>query len=286
MSGSGVSRRSGIRLAAAAAAALALRAPLPAQIPSASRPPRPAWLVEGVPDTVWVLAERASSEADEGRARALLRDAEREARAAVAAHPDDPGRRFGLAVVLGRRANAEGGRTKVRAASELHRELEALLVLDPEHARARHMLGRLHAGVLRMNGAVRWIATRLLGGGALRAASWEEAERNLAFAESRDPAVADHHLQLANLYRDTGRPRLALREVEHVLALPASAPSEREVREEAARLGEALRDGAGGADLPGAVRPVAPQAPPGEGWSGPASPGPVRPPPRDRSALR
>ena len=49
----------------------------------------------------------------------------------------------------------------------------------------------------------RWIATRLLGGGELRKATWEEAERNLAFAEERAPGVSEHHLQLANLYADT-----------------------------------------------------------------------------------
>jgi len=204
-----------------------------AQEPGEPPRERPAWVVDGVPDKVWLLVEASSATDDHGQVKDLLEEAEIHARAAVEGHESDVGRRFALAVVLGMRANEEGGRTKVHAASSLHVELEAILGLDPDHARARHMLGRLHAGVRRMNRITRWIATNILGGGELRKATWKEAERNLAFAEKHAPEVADHHLQLACLYRDTGRPELARQELEHVLALPASSPLERAVRQEA-----------------------------------------------------
>jgi tetratricopeptide (TPR) repeat protein len=223
-----------------ATVALAFSEVLVGQSITADTDARPAWAVEGVPDTVWILVESAKAEPDGDRGKALLRAAEAQAREAVLAEPDDVGRRFALAVVLGSRAEREGGKTKIKAAAELHRELVAILERDPEHARAHHMLGRLHAGVRRMNPAVRWIATRLLGGAVLADASWEEAERHLAFAEQRAPEVADHHLQLANLYRDTGRPELALEEVAHVLALPATSATERAVREEALELARTL----------------------------------------------
>lgn len=201
---------------------------------------RPAWVVPGVPDTLWVLVEGALAQEDEGRMKALLKEAEALARGGVTERDTVVARRFALAVVLGLRAEREGGRTKVGAASALHSELEAILALDPEHARARHMLGRLHAGVLRMGRVTRWIATNLLGGGELKKATWEEAERNLLFAEQRDPQVPDHHLQLANLYRDTDRPELALQEVEHVLALPAVSAMEKLVHAQARELRDEL----------------------------------------------
>ena len=84
-----------------------------------------------------------------------------------------------------------------------------------------------------MGRVTRWIATNLLGGGELKKATWKEAERNLVFAEQRDPDVPDHHMQLANLYRDTHRPELALREVDHVLVLSAVSPMEELVHAEA-----------------------------------------------------
>jgi hypothetical protein len=214
--------------------ALPLRGQAPTAAPAGSA--AAAWVVAGVPDTVRALVEAAYATDDAGQAKELLKEAEIHARAATGDHEDDVGRRFALAVVLGLRADREGGRTKVLAAAELKKELDAILILDPEHARAHGMLGRLHAGVRRMNRVTRWVATNLLGGGELKKATWEEAEGNLAFAEKHAPEVPDHHLQLANLFRDTGRPELALVEVGHVLALPAVSPMELAVRAEAQRL--------------------------------------------------
>lgn len=212
--------------------------PLPDLRPAALD--RPPWAAVGVPDTVWLLAEAHAAADDDDQAKAILREAETLARQALDGYESDVGRRFALAVVLGMRADIEGGRTKVRAASEMNVQLDTILELDPEHARARHLLGRLHAGVRRMNRITRWVATNLLGGDALKAATWEEAERHLAFAEERIPEVAEHHLQLANLYRDTDRRDLALVEVEHVLGLPATTPMEIDTREEALELKERL----------------------------------------------
>ncbi len=201
---------------------------------------RPAWVVEGVPDSVWMLVE-ASSEADEeDRRKDLLKQAETHARAAIEGHADDVERRLALAVVLGFRTDIEGGRTQVNTASELHRELDAILEFDPQHARARHMLGRLHAGVRRMNWMTRWIATNLLGGGELKKATWETAEENLSFAEQQAPEVSDHHLQLAALYADTDRTELALQELEHVFQLSPVSPIERALWDEALDVKEEL----------------------------------------------
>jgi len=200
---------------------------------------RPAWAAPGVPAAVWRLVDAASVEGDGDRRKCLLDLAEAEARRAVEEVPDDVGRRFAVAVVLGLRADREGGRTKVRAASGLHDELRGILELDPEHAPARHLLGRLHAGVMRMDRVMRWIATHLLGGGALAEASWEEAERNLSFAEERAPEVLDHHYELARLYQATRREDLAVGELLHVLQRPARSAMEEAV---AAKAEDLLRE--------------------------------------------
>jgi len=194
---------------------------------------RPDWAGESVPDTVVALVALATDAPEGDTRKALLRLAEDEARASVVGHENDLARRYALAVVLGLRANAEGGQTKVRTASDLSDELDAILAVDPAHAGARHMLGRLHAGVRRMNRVTRWIATNLLGGNELKRATWEAAEENLAFAETQAPGVADHHLQLALLYRDTDRRELALAELQHVLQFEATSALEAEVLAEA-----------------------------------------------------
>ena len=199
---------------------------------------RPTWVVDGVPDSVWMLVEASWTSDDKDRRKGLLKQAETHARAASEGHADDVERRFALAVVLASRADIEGGRTRVHLAAEFHREVEVILELDPQHARARHLLGRLYAGVRRTNAITRWIATNLLGGGELKKATWQAAEEHLGFAEQQAPEVSGHHLQLAALYVDTDRLELALQELEHVFQLPVVSPIERFVWDEALEMKE------------------------------------------------
>ena len=196
---------------------------------------RPEWATEIVPDTVVALVERAADTDDSDLRKDLLQEAEQHARASIAG-PDDVGRRYALAVILGLRANAEGGRSKVQAAAALSEELDAILAVEPDHPGARHMLGRLHAGIRRMSRVTRWLATNVMGGDELASATWEAAEENLAYAEEHAPDVADHHLQLALLYRDTGRPELAAEEVAHVLEFEPHNTLEQAVHDEALRV--------------------------------------------------
>ena len=198
---------------------------------------RPTWVVDGVPDSVWMLVEASWTTDDKDRREEILKQAETHARAAEG-HSDDMGRRFALAVVLASRADIEGGQTKVHTAVEFHREVEAILELDPQHARARHLLGRLYAGVRRSNWITRWIATNLLGGGELKKAMWQAAEEHLSFAEQQAPEVSGHHLQLAALFADTDRLELALQELEHVFPWPVVSPIERVVWDEALEVKE------------------------------------------------
>ena len=199
---------------------------------------RPTWVVDGVPDSVWMLVEASWTTDDKDRRKGILKQAETHARAAGEGHSDDVGRRFALAVVLASRADVEGGRTQVRTAVEFQREVEAILEIDLQHARARHLLGRLYAGVRRTNRLTRWMATNLLGGGALKKATWQAAEEHLSFAEQQAPEVSGHHLQLAALYEDTDRLELALQELEHVFPWPVGSPIERAVWDEALEVKE------------------------------------------------
>lgn len=200
-----------------------------------------AWDVAPPPDSIWALVD-AAVEADDDRRKEILREVEASVRAALAEDEASVDRRYALAVVLGARANTEGGQSKVRAAAELHEQLVAILEADPGHVGARHLLGRLHAGVRRMSRVTRWIATNVLGGSELKRATWAAAEENLAYAEARAPDVPDHHLQLALLYRDTGRPALAAEEIRHVMDLQAFTAKDMAAQAEASRVWAELQD--------------------------------------------
>ena len=114
--------------------------------------------------------------------------------------------------------------------------------------------------VRRMGGITRWIATNLLGGGALKQATWETAEENLSFAEQEAPEVSDHHFQLANLYADTDRVELALQEIEHVFQLSPVSPMDRAVWDDALEAKEKLQQRlAGGPESEPGCRRVGPR---------------------------
>ena len=202
----------------------------------------PAWAGAAVPEPIWRMAEAALA-APSGDARlCLLRVAEADARTMLEADTSDVAARYAVAAVLGLRADREEGRDQLRVASALYGELERILAADPEHARARHALGRLQAGVMRMGGLKRWVATRVLDGAILSDASWEAAEANLAFAERVLPDVPDHHYELAHLYGDTGRPELAVEEILHVLGREPRSAMERDTHRKAVALFERLGD--------------------------------------------
>lgn len=132
--------------------------------------------------------------------------------------PDDVGARFRLATVIAVRLELDDG-DEVELAHEVHRHAARIVAADPKHPGAHHMLGRLHAAVMRLSGFKRFLARTFVGGELLERASWEAARRHLELAEALEPCVPDHHYELARLLFERGRPEDALAEIEHVRTL-------------------------------------------------------------------
>jgi tetratricopeptide (TPR) repeat protein len=124
---------------------------------------------------------------------------------AKAVAPEGVDGRYWLAVTSGLLAEEEGGRTKIRLAEQAWDESSWVLTVDPNHAGAHHLQGRLHAAVMRLNRVLRFLARSLLGGDALNEASWEKAEYHLARAAALAPEDAVNHLELGMAYRDLKR---------------------------------------------------------------------------------
>jgi hypothetical protein len=156
---------------------------------------------------------------DEDEAKGVLAELHDSLISVARDRPDDVELQYLLAVVAGSRAEVEGGRTRVRMASEMHRRIQNVLALDPDHPGAYHLLGRLHAAVLRMDGFTRFVATRLMGGGELGDASWEDARLLLEMAVAGAPCVPDHHYELARLYAEQGDVRRAVDRLHDLLTL-------------------------------------------------------------------
>jgi uncharacterized protein (TIRG00374 family) len=127
----------------------------------------------------------------------------------VAQGPDDADAHYLLSLALGLRLETAGLRDKVRMGGETRREAETALRLDPEHAGAHHIMGRLHAATMRLGSVARFIAGRVLGADALAGASWDQAETHFRRAQAIEPDNPRHPMELGMLYMDTDRPELA-----------------------------------------------------------------------------
>jgi hypothetical protein len=214
-----------VGLLARPTAAPAQESPPAAAEPAAIQPaePAPARLIcaAGSEASDPFLAEVVSARelADEEASKAALAALEPEAQRLAAESPDDAAAQYRLAAVWGAQLDHEHGRGKMSGASRVRGQAQRVLALDPTHAGASYMLGRLHASVLRMSGLKRFLAKSLFGGGALEGASWEQAQALLEVAVREDPCVPDHHFELARVYAHQGDAAAAERELSYVREL-------------------------------------------------------------------
>jgi glycosyltransferase 2 family protein len=140
--------------------------------------------------------------------------------------PDDPEAHYVYAAALGQRLELAGTREKIRMGAGSRSAAEAALALDPDHAGAHHVLGRINAATMRMSFVARFVARRLLGAKALDGASWEQAERHFARARDLEPGNPRHSMELGVLYADTGRPAEALEALKQAIAAPRTDVSD------------------------------------------------------------
>lgn len=143
-------------------------------------------------------------------------DAEEHARGALELDPRDLEARYYLAAAVGLRAEHAGLKDQIRLGREAYDEARAVLAVDPDHAGAHHIIGRLNAEIMRMGGMARFVVGRLLGSDLVRQASWEAAEAHLRAAVEAEPDRALHRVALARVYRDTHRPELAREQLDLV----------------------------------------------------------------------
>jgi tetratricopeptide (TPR) repeat protein len=195
-------------------------------------------------DALWKasrsLADLAEYEPDKENRAGMYRRAERFARLAVAANPNDAEAHFHLARAVGRVALSHGPKDRVKYGKVVREEALEALRLDPDHPGALHVMGMWHAEVRRLPGLARFFAKSFLGGQILGSARWDEAVRLLSRAVEVDPQRLAHHLDLARIHRDIDQPEQARAHYQHVIEGVATDYNDEhykaEAREELARL--------------------------------------------------
>ena len=166
------------------------------------------------------LVDLGEFESDRALQKARYSRAELLARRAMSLKPEVADAHFHVARAVGRTALAAGARDRVKYAMEVRTHALNALRLDPQHAGALHIMGVWNAEVMRLNGMLRSIAIRFMGGGPMKQASWDEALRLMRAAVAQEPDHLVHHLDLARIYHDMGRDADARSEYAAALASP------------------------------------------------------------------
>ena len=166
----------------------------------------------------------------------LYARAERYAHRAVQANPAGADGHFALAASLGRAALMVGPEEKVHRATLIRSEALRALAIDPRHDGAYHILGRWNAEVMRLPGIGRFVARHFLGGRIFDQASWPKAIAYMRKAVELAPGRIYHHLDLADIYADTGQPREAEAQLRLVDSLPVREALDSNYRQQAASL--------------------------------------------------
>lgn len=183
--------------------------------------------LDHAPDDLEALWKSARSSADVGReieggddrrARELYAQGERLARKAASLRPEAAQAHFVLALILGRRAQLEGGKSKVRLAEEVKLSAERAIAIDPRHDGAYHILGRWHYNVATLSWVLKPFAKLLYGG--LPAASLPDAAALFAKAVALDSSKPVHHLEYARTLVALGRYSQARVHLDKCIELP------------------------------------------------------------------
>lgn len=194
---------------------------------------------------LWKAAREAVDlgeiESDAAKRSALYMRATAYARRAIAVDSTDAEAYFHAARALGREALTMGARDKVKLAAEIRHDAMRALQLQPRHPGAAHVMGVWNAEIMRLNGVTRLIARTFLGGQVFSSASWPEATRYMELAVAIEPDRIVHRLDLARVYRDSGRSADARRTYAMAISLPLSDANDAGFRREAQDELKALR---------------------------------------------
>lgn len=160
-------------------------------------------------DALWRAAREAVDlgevEANDAKRASLYHQATEYAKRAVAVKPSDAEGHFHLSRATGRTALNVSARERVKYAVDVRTSALRALELQPRHPGALHVMGVWNAEVMRLNGIARAVAKAFMGGAVFGTASWNAATRYMEQSVAAEPDRLVHLLDLARVYRDTGR---------------------------------------------------------------------------------
>ena len=157
------------------------------------------------------------------------------AKRAIAVNANDAEGHFHLSRAIGRTALSVGPRERVKYGVEVRAEALRALELSPRHPGALHVMGVWNAEIMRLNSFTRMVAKTFLGGKIFNTASWAEATRYMELSVAAEPTRLVHRLDMARVYRDSGRKADARAAYTMAISLPLMDSNDDMYKREAER---------------------------------------------------
>jgi tetratricopeptide (TPR) repeat protein len=152
---------------------------------------------------------------------------------AVQVSPNGADGYYVLAVATGRMAMSQSGREKVNSVKEIRTYVERALALNPQHARAWHVLGKWNYEVYNL-GMFEKAALRIVYGG-LPSASIKESIRCYERARALEPDFALNFLELAKAYHKNDQNDKAFECLRRLPQIPNRTGDDVHIKAEGAR---------------------------------------------------
>lgn len=176
-------------------------------------------------NTARVLLDLGDRSGDKDERKAYYLRAVEQARAAVAASPDDTWGHHYLAAAVGSLALTEGGKRKIELSVEVRQEALRAIECDPRNDKSHHILGRWNREVTHLSPILRAVA-KVVYGGLPEGASDEKALEHFHEAVRIAPDDVNHHLQLGITWMKMKEYDAAIAAFETALGLDDSAPND------------------------------------------------------------
>lgn len=155
---------------------------------------------------------------------------------AASLRPDDTEVLYWAAASLGREALQHGPRTSTRLVQQMWDLTHRVLELEPEHAGAHNILGKLNQEVMSMSGFERFVGRLLFNIDPLKEANWDDALEHHRRALDSDPRTILFRRDYGETLAALDRPEEARTVWEEALALPSVYPVDDRFKEDIRRM--------------------------------------------------
>ncbi len=181
--------------------------------------------VEALHNASFMLSQLGEKQKEIAGKKTYFEKAREYAQRAIKANDKEDEAHFVYAVALGKLSLISGSEEKLKNAKLIKSEAERTIQLNPKHAGAYHILGRLNREIANMS-SIKIMAAKSLYGGVPEGCSFENAEKYFDKAMELRPNYILYHYDAAVNYEYMDKDDKAKALLQKAITLPMQVPED------------------------------------------------------------